>query len=304
MDEKLISDFRKAVKGKMLLRERLAMHTSFRIGGPADIWVEPRDAKEVKKILLFALNRNVPFFVIGTGSNILVNDSGVEGIVIHLGASPFKNIRISGNNVTVGAGYGMSALVRLCCERGLAGMESLTGIPGTVGGAVHMNAGGSTNPIFKNIGDFVTSVKVLEPSGNIKRLKREEIEFGYRCSSLHPCIILEATLKLEKGDRDVLNSSRIKFLNMKKQKQALDVYSAGCVFKNPENFQFTCGQMIDMLGLKGASVGGAEVSGKHANFIVNKKDASCQDVMKLIEFIKMKVKDNYNIDLELEIKII
>ncbi|MFA6078532.1 MAG: UDP-N-acetylmuramate dehydrogenase [Candidatus Omnitrophota bacterium] len=304
MDKKLIADLKKAVKGKILVREKLSMHTSFRIGGPADIWVEPSDTKELKKIILFASERNVSLFVIGTGSNVLVNDSGVEGIVIHLGASSFRSIKIKGNNVTVGAGYSMSALVRLCCEKGLAGMESMTGIPGTVGGAIHMNAGGSTNPIFKNIGDFVTSVKVMEPNGSIKRLKREDIQFGYRCSSLHSYIIIEATLKLEKGDKAILNSSRIKFLDMKKQKQALDAYSAGCVFKNPENFQFTCGQMIDMLGLKGASVGGAEVSGKHANFIINKKDASCRDVIELIKFIKTKVKDNYNIDLELEIKVI
>ena len=300
----MIHEFKKRIKGKVLLNERLSRHTTFRIGGPADIWVEPYDTRELKAIYLFAQESHIPLFIIGGGSNILVNDTGVPGIVVHLGSPYFKKASVKGRTVTVGAGYSVAALVRLSCQEALAGMESLVGIPGTVGGALYMNAGGSTNPIYKNISDFLTSVKAMDHEGNIKTLKKSEIKFGYRKSSLASYTILQAAFRLDRGDRAVLVSSCKKFLNMKRQKQALDVPSAGCAFKNPENFQFTCGQMIDMLGLKGKKIGGAGISEKHGNFIVNSDKASAGDVMKLIDFVKEKVKENYNIDLELEIKIV
>jgi UDP-N-acetylmuramate dehydrogenase len=300
----MISELKRRVKGRVMLNEKLSRHTTFKIGGPADIWVEPADTRELKGIYLFAKENNIPLFVIGGGSNLLVNDTGVQGIVMHLGSPAFKKTAVKGSTVTVGAGYTIAALVRLCCQEGLAGMESLVGIPGTVGGALYMNAGGSTNPIYKNIGEFVKSVKVMDHDGNIRTLKKEQIEFGYRRSSLSPYIILEVVFDLTSGDRSILSSSCSKFLAMKRQKQTLDVPSAGCVFKNPEGFQFTCGQMIDMLGLKGKKMGGAEISVKHGNFIINSNGASAEDVKKLIEFVKAKVKENYNIDLELEIKIV
>jgi len=304
MDKKMENDLKRQVKGKILLREPLKRHTTFKIGGPADMWVEPRDTKELKKVLRFAKEHGIPLAVIGGGSNLLVKDTGIEGIALHLGAPFFKKASVRGNVVTVSAGHSISSLVRLCCNEALSGMESLVGIPGTVGGALYMNAGGSSNPIFKNIGEFVFSVKVMDYDGNIKTLKKDRIEFGYRKSSLSSCIILQVVFKLEKADRSVLSSSCSKFLTMKRQKQALDVPSAGCIFKNPSGFQFTCGQMIEMLGLKGKKLGGAEISEKHANFIVNRGKASAEDVTKLINFIKDKVKKNYNIDLELEIKVI
>lgn len=304
MDNKMIEELKTRVKGRVLMNEKLARHTTFKIGGPADIWVEPADIKELKAIYLFAKKNNIPLFVIGGGSNLLVKDSGLSGIVIHLGSAAFKGVSVKGTTLTVGAGYSIAALVRFACEEGLTGMESLVGIPGTLGGALYMNAGGSTNPIYKNISEFVTSVKVMDSEGSVRTLKNDEMEFGYRRSSLKPYIVLEASFKLEKGDKTVLKSSCVKFLNMKREKQALDIPSAGCVFKNPDGFQFTCGQLIDMLGLKGKKMGGAEISEKHGNFIVNTNGATSEDVLKLIDFVKMKVKENYNIDLELEIKII
>jgi len=206
--------------------------------------------------------------------------------------------------VRVGAGFSMSQLVRLCCNKSLGGIESLIGIPGTVGGAVYMNAGGSTNPIYRNIGEYVTSLKVMDYNGNIKTMKRKQLKFGYRQSNLRPYVILEVMLKLERYDKDVLNSQCRSFLKMKREKQTLDMPSAGCVFKNPKDFQFTCGQIIDMLGLKGKRIGGAEVSKKHANFIINRNNATCEDVLRLVDYIKNKVMENYKIALELEIKVI
>lgn len=167
-----------------------------------------------------------------------------------------------------------------------------------------MNAGGSTNPIFKNIGDLVLSLKVMDYDGTVKILDKDEVLFGYRCSSLSQFIILEACFRLERSDRGILVSSAAQFLKMKRDKQVLDIPSAGCIFKNPKDFQFTCGQMIDMLGLKGKRIGGAEISARHANFIVNKGGATCSDVKSLIKFIQDKAKSNYDVDLELEVKII
>ena len=292
------------IKGSIKLGEPLDRHTSFRIGGPAALWAEPKDTKELKKILRFSRKNKIHTFVIGGGSNVLVSDRGFNGMVLHLGSPFFKNIAIRGTTVKVGAGYSVPALVRSCCSEGLSGLESLIGIPGTVGGAVYMNAGGWSRPLYKNIGDYITSLKTMDYEGNIKVLRKKDIKFGYRHSSLSSYIILEATLKLKKEDSSTLTSRCSKFLKMKREKQALDIPSAGCVFKNPDNFQFTTGQLIDMLGLKGARMGGAEISCKHANFIINKKGASCKDVIRLIDLIKKKVMDNYNIPLELEIKVI
>jgi UDP-N-acetylmuramate dehydrogenase len=192
----------------------------------------------------------------------------------------------------------------MCCEKALSGFESLVGIPGTIGGAVYMNAGGWASPIFRNIGEIVESLKIMDETGKIKVLPKDEIEFGYRRSGMDKFIILEAVLKLRPGEKNALMSSVSHFLKMKREKQVLDMPSAGCMFKNPPDSQFTCGQMIDTLGLKGKCVGGAEVSPKHANFIVNKGGATCKDVLSLAEIVKKKVKDNYDIDLEMEVRVV
>ncbi len=304
MDERAIGEFKSMIKGKVATREAIARHTSFRIGGPADIWVEPSDIEDLKVVLTFASSRKIPVFVIGNGTNLLASDSGFRGIIVHLGADYFKRIKIKGTTIRIGSGFSLPKLVRLACLRGLSGFESLVGIPGTVGGAVYMNAGGSTNPVYKNIGEMVTSLKVMDYKGRIKTLKAKDVEFGYRTSNLGPYIILEVLLKTEKGSRDIITSSCDAFLNLKKEKQVLDMPSAGCIFKNPSDFQFTCGQMIDMLGLKGKRIGGAEISAKHANFIVNRNEASCKDVMALAGLVKRKIKSNYDVDLELEVKVI
>jgi len=302
--EGLLTSFRKIVKGEVRPRESLARHSSFRIGGPADIWVEPRDASDLRRVLAFSRERNIPTFVIGNGSNLLVGDNGFRGIVINLGSALFKKIKIAGTRITVGGGYSLPKLVNVACGKGLGGLESMVGIPGTIGGAIYMNAGGYTNPIYRNIGDLVISLKVMDYSGKVKVLKKEEIPFSYRTSGLDSYIILEAVLGFQKSSSKTLLQSSYKFLNMKKEKQVLDMPSAGCVFKNPKDFQFTCGQMIDMLGLKGKRIGGAEVSEKHANFIINRDCASAKDVTALIDFVRERVMKNYDIPLELEIKVI
>lgn len=294
----------KIIKGKIRTDEMLAGHTSFRIGGPADIWVEPSDAADLRRVLKFARKNKVPLFIIGNGSNLLVNDCGFRGIVARLSAPYFNSAFIKGKNVRAGAGFSLPKLIKMCCDRSLAGLESLAGIPGTVGGAVYMNAGGSANPMYKNIGDLVTSVRVMDYSGTMKIFRKKDLVFGYRRSSLQPYIILEVTLKLSNGESGNIASSFNQFISIKREKQALDIPSAGCVFKNPPGFQFTCGQMIDMLGLKGKTIGGAEISSKHANFIVNRGGANAKDVLAMIDLVKGRVRENYKVPLELEIKVL
>ena len=303
-DNGWIEELKGLVEGKITIGEKIASHTYFKIGGRADVWAEPRDAKDLANILALVKRRRVPLFLIGNGSNILVSDDGFRGLVVRLGSAYFQKLKIGGRIVKVGAGFSLQKLVGICCNKGLGGLESLVGIPASVGGAILMNAGGSTNPIFKNIGDLVRSLKVMDRNGKIKTLEKKDIGFAYRSSSLRPYIILEAELKLESNDKDILVSRRSKFFKIKNEKQVLDMPSAGCIFKNPYDFQFTCGQMIDMLGLKGRRIGRARISEKHGNFIVNEGGAACSNVMSLINLIKRKVSENYSIDLELEIDII
>lgn len=303
-NKNLVAQLKRSVRGKVRLGEPLSRHTSLRIGGNTQIWVEPADIADLKRVLAFVKANRIPMFIIGNGSNVLASDSGFDGIVIHLGASAFSRIALRGTDVHVGAGLGLSRLVRISCEKALAGLESLVGIPGTVGGAVYMNAGGYNNPMYRNIGEVVSSVKVMDYNGAVKVIRKNDLKLGYRSSNLDKYILLEASLKLEKGDRESLLASCGKFMRIKREKQVLNKPNAGCFFKNPDNFQFTCGQMIDMLKLKGTSVGGAQISAKHANFIINRGGATCSDVLKLVAFIKDSVKKNYGIDLELEVKLL
>ena len=304
IDDKIIEELKSLVTGDVKTDEPLSSHTSFKIGGSGRIWFEPRDEADLKKVLAFAKAKRIPYFVIGNGSNILARDAGFNGILIHLGGENFKKIKLSGKTVRVGAGFSLPKLVNLCCQKGLAGLESMVGIPGTIGGAIYMNAGGWTNPIFRNIGETVEALKVISPEGKTKILKKDDLKFDYRCSNLENHIILEAGLELTYGDKDALTSSVSHFLKMKREKQALDTPSAGCVFKNPPDFQFSCGQMVDMLGLKGTQIGGAQISKKHANFIINTGGATCKDVLDLVKLVKDKVRENYSIELEFEVKVI
>lgn len=304
LEDKIIEEMQRIIGGDIRIDEPISSHTSFKIGGASRVWFEPRDEDNLKKVLAFAKKRRIPSFVIGNGSNILARDAGFNGILIHLGGDNFKKIKFSGKTIRVGAGFSLPKLVNLCCQKGLAGLESMVGIPGTVGGAIYMNAGGWTNPIFRNIGETVEALKVISPEGKTRILKKNDLKFDYRCSNLENHIILEAGLELRDGNRDTIMSSASNFLKMKRDKQVLDTPSAGCVFKNPPDFQFTCGQMIEMLGLKGTRIGGAQISVKHANFIVNNGGATCKDVLDLAELVKNKVRENYNIELEFEVKVV
>ena len=281
--------------------EEMKNHTSFKIGGKADFFVKPSNIKEIQNILQFAKNNNVPITVVGNGSNILVKDGGIRGITIK---PDLQDISIFENDdnaqIIVGAGYSVSKLSMLATTKEITGLEFLAGIPGTIGGAIRMNAGAYGSEIK----DSIVQVKCMDYDGNIVELQKDNLNFGYRTSvfSEKKYIILEAKLELQYGDKAEIEARVQDFLNQRKEKQPLAMPSAGSVFKRGNGF--ITAHLIDEAGLKGYSIGGAEVSKIHAGFIVNKGNATANDVISLIEYVKKVILEKYNEELELEVLIV
>lgn len=288
----------KNLKGKLKIDEPLKRHTTFKIGGPGRYFIEPRDEQDLRRLIKSAGINNLPLLVIGGGSNLLVNDEGVNGLVVKLNSPHFKRFFFDGNTLKAGSGCLLNLLLKVARERSLSGLEFLSGIPGTLGGALVMNAGIA----HKNIGDLVEEVTVMDYNGKIKILNKKQIRFGYRVCSLSGYIVLDACLKLSVKNREQISTAIKNYLRQRKEKQELSLPSAGCVFKNPKGAP-PAGRLIDLCGLKGKRIGGACVSAKHANFIVNTGRASAKDVSKLIKLIVENVKDKFNLQLEPEIKI-
>jgi len=272
-------------------------HTTFKIGGPAKYFIEPKDTHELKLLLSSIKRYNIPLLVIGGGSNILVNDRGVRAIVLSLNPPIFKKISFHNNHVFAASGVALSRVIRLAQKQGLSGLEFLSGIPGRVGGALAMNAGIPG----ENIGDLVEEASVMDYNGNIKNLNKKKIKFGYRASSLSKYIILSARLKLIKKDKQEIKNRIKRYLSRRKLTQDLSWSSAGCIFKNPKGV--SAGELIDLCGLKGKRIGGACISRIHANFILNLGQARARDVLKLMDLAKKDVKKKFNVSLEPEIKI-
>lgn len=300
-------NWQKGLKGKVRLDEPLKKHTTFKIGGPARFFIEPIDVEDLRLSLGLAKKEGLPVFVIGAGSNLLVNDGGLNGVIIRLCASYFKEFSCyNGNIINAGGGLALGRLVWSVWEMGLSGAEFLTGIPGTVGGALAMNAGVSEkghnrSRITRSIGQIVQSVTVMDSSGRIRILGKKEINFGYRESSLSRYIILSALLKMKKEGKSRINRRIRSYLESRLITQDLSKPSAGCIFRNPKGD--SAGRLIDSCGLKGKRIGDAAVSLKHANFILNLGYSSSREVIKLMDLIEGKVKERFDIDLEPEIKI-
>jgi UDP-N-acetylmuramate dehydrogenase len=235
--------------------------------------------------------------ILGGGSNLLVRDEGVPGVVVHLADAVFSKIEVEGTSVTAGAGALLSHLISESVKAGLAGLDTLVGIPGTVGGALHGNAGGKSG----DIGQHVRSVKVLTISGESFVRQEDELAFAYRFSSLNELIILEARFDLHREDPDEITRRMRKLWIMKKATQPLTFQSAGCIFKNPRGM--SAGWLIEQAGLKGTRVGEVEFSDRHANFIVTHPGATSKDVLQLIEQAQTKVSGQFGVDLELEVEI-
>ncbi len=271
--------------------------TWYGVGGNADYLLTPRNLNELKEVTKRCNENSIPIYILGQGSNVLVKDEGVRGAVIKLGGNDFANVEFDGEVVTAWAGASLSKLVLDCVRKKLSGLEGLTGIPGTIGGAVRMNAGGS----FGDIGASVESVILMDKDGNVFEKSKPELEFDYRWVNITAKFILAAKLRLVESDSEQILRNIKEIWIYKKNSQPMDKRNAGCIFKNPRGL--SAGALIDRAGLKGTQCGGAEVSDKHANFIIANKGCTASDVIELISIVKAKVREKFDVSLELELEI-
>ena len=293
-----INELRSIVKGSLLENEPMSKHTSYGIGGPASAYITPKDRDDLCSILKFAVKNDITVYFIGSGSNLLVSDDGINGIVI----SPAKSLRmleIEDNSIVAESGVMLGKLVKETMKRNLTGLESLIGVPGTLGGALIMNAGAFGG----EISNYLISVDVMTSKGKLKSYKADEIDFSYRFSSFSTNeFILLARFTLEFEDPNIISERRKMASSGRKTNQPLRFRSAGSVFKNPKDH--AAGYLIDKVGLKGKRIGDAEISTHHANFFINHGNASASDITELIELAKNAVLKKFDIELELEIKTI
>ena len=284
-------------KDNVRINEPMKNHTTFKIGGPAQYYVTPESVTQIQEVVSLCRNMNIPLHVIGNGSNILVGDDGVDGVVLAL-FNTFSDYEIKDNVITAQAGMSLIKLAVIALREGLTGLEFASGIPGSVGGAVYMNAGAYDGQMK----DVVTSVTVLDEAGNIRILGRDELDMGYRTSAVakHNMIVLQVIIELKAGNKEQIKDRMNQLSELRKQKQPLEYPSAGSTFKRPE--RYFAGKLIADAGLKGYSIGGAAVSEKHAGFVVNMGGATAKDVVELTDYIKKRIIEQFGVTLELEIK--
>ena len=275
-------------------KEPMKKHTTFRIGGPADVFVAPENLNEIEAVCRFAKEQEIPLFVLGNGSNLLVADEGMDGIVLQ----NYSGIEVRGNELVVKAGTLLSSTSKAALSEELTGFEFAGGIPGTFGGAVVMNAGAYGGEMVQ----VLKEVTVLTKEGEVKTLKAEELELGYRTSNVleNEYVVLEGVIKLEKGNKEEIKAKMDEYALARKTKQPLEYPSAGSTFKRPEGY--FAGKLIQDAGLKGYQVGDAQVSEKHSGFVINRGDATAADVMQLISDVKDKVKEQFGVTMEPEVK--
>ena len=275
----------------------LAPLTWMNLGGPAQFFLEPRDQAELQKVVACCHDNGIPLYVLGSGSNLLVRDEGVTGAVIRLSNASFAEISVDGTTVRAGSGALLSQAISVSVRDGLAGLEVLAGIPGTIGGAIRGNAGGRSG----EISETARSVTVMTAKGEIATRTGDDLSFGYRSSSVAEPLILEGTFQLRTDDPDEITNRMRKIWIMKKASQPLAEQSAGCIFKNPRGE--SAGKLIDQAGLKRTRLGGAEVSDRHANFVVTHDGCKSDDVLRLVDLIRSKITERFGVDLELEIQV-
>ena len=302
MTKKILDEIYKILpKDKVLLNEPMKNHTSMKVGGPAEIFIKAASEYEVEYVTRIANENNIPLCIVGNGSNLLVKDEGIKGIVLKIQINKIEiNRKVSYVEVKVGSGVALGALAYTLIQEEITGFEELSGIPGTIGGAIRMNAGAHG----KEMKDIVIDTKVLDMRGNTHIISNKEHEFEYRSSifSKEKYIILETTLKLKSGNREKIKKNIEEYLVWRKEKQPIDYPNAGSTFKRGKNF--ITAALIDECGLKGYTIGGAQVSNKHAGFIINIGDATAKDVLELIEYVKTEVYKKTGKIIELEIEVI
>jgi UDP-N-acetylmuramate dehydrogenase len=292
--------------------EPMSRHTSLRVGGPAEAFVTPENVADLETLVKWSWDRGLSYVIIGKGTNLLVKDNGIQGIAIALAKCLNKIDQTDSNNdeviVTVMAGVNLKTLCSYALKQGLEGMNFALGIPGTVGGGIVMNAG-TSHGSMENV---LKTINVLLPTGEIRRIKKESLDFGYRKLSWNPeltdgyrdqTVILDGQFCLWHSDPELLKKTAREIIRTRKKRQPIGWPSAGCFFKNPASGE-TAGQLIEMAGLKGKSVGGAQISSKHANFFINRRKASATDFLELMDLVRKAVLEKFNIHLESEVKIV
>jgi len=299
MDE-LIKQLKLAQIGKVKESEPMSQHTTIKIGGPADLFIEPSSIESLLKTMQIILKHNVPWRAIGRGSNLLVSDKGIKGAVIKLG-SGLDELTIDETEVKAGGGQSLISLATTISRKGLKGFEFAGGIPGSVGGAVYMNAGAHGSDISK----VLKKAHILFEDGSMEWLTNAELEFSYRSSILQkkrPGIVLEAVFELQQGDREEITKELQKNKDYRKETQPWNFPCAGSIFRNPlPNY---AGRLVESAGLKGHQIGGAKISEMHGNFIVNTGNATAEDVLTLIQHVKDTILSLYDIRMETEVEII
>ncbi|CCQ97958.1 UDP-N-acetylenolpyruvoylglucosamine reductase [[Clostridium] ultunense Esp] len=296
---KLYTLFKDKSFGEILFDEPMKNHTSFKIGGPADIMVIPNTEREVIESIKFCRDNHIKYFIMGNGTNLLVKDTGIRGVVIKI-ANGFDNIEIDGNKVICQSGTLISVIAKEALRQSLAGFEFASGIPGTIGGAITMNAGAYGGEMK----DIVTKVRVLDKNNNVVELTNGEMNFRYRGSTVidQELVVLGVELELEEGEYSQIEEKMKDLTHRRVSKQPLDLPSGGSTFKRPTGFY--AGKLIDDAGLRGIRYGDAQISEKHCGFMVNRGEATFDEVFTLIKTVQKIVYDKFNIMLEPEIKII
>ncbi|WP_428864367.1 UDP-N-acetylmuramate dehydrogenase [Clostridium sediminicola] len=298
MNEYFLKDLKEIFREKDIkINEPMKYHTSFKVGGPADCLVLPEKKEQILKVIELCQEYNIPYFIMGNGSNLLVRDGGIRGVVIKL--TQLNNMEVKGETIVVQSGALLTHVSIAALKAELKGFEFACGIPGTVGGAVAMNAGAYDGEISQ----IIQSAVVIDNHGRIKNLLKDEMDLGYRNSKILKCgyTVLEATFVFEKGEYNEIKEKIDDLINRRVTKQPLEYASAGSTFKRPEGY--FAGKLIQDSGLKGKTIGDAKVSVKHSGFIINKGNATAEDILKLIKFVQKTVKDNYGVELKTEVRI-
>ena len=297
MIETVMNEINNKTASLCLMNESLKKHTTYGIGGPADLMIFPKSKQDLIKVIEIINENKIQLTILGSGSNVLVSDNGIRGAVISLKNS-LKQIEVDDNILYAECGTMLGKIVKHAVKNNLIGLENLNGVPGTLGGALIMNAGAWGGEISENL----IHVEVINSKSEIQKIQKKDLNFSYRQSSFNKDdILLSAKFNLKKADKDIIKENFIEAQSGRKKSQPLNKRSAGSLFKNPKNN--SAGKLLDEAGLKGFSIGDAKISEKHANFFINDGDASSRDMLMLIKKAHKEVKDKFNVNLSLEVKL-
>ena len=287
-------------KGSIRYNEPMKKHTTMKVGGPCECMVEPSSIEEIQKIIEYSKKNNIKYYVIGNGSNLLVKDEGVHALIIKI-ANKFSGFEVNGEHIKAYSGCSVPKLSQIAKENSLSGLEFACGIPGSVGGGIRMNAGAYGSEMV----NVVEKVGFLDENGNLNEIDGKDANFTYRHSMFveNPeYVVVYAIYKLQKGNKEEISRVMEENMNSRKQKQPIEYPNFGSVFKRPEGY--FVGKLVDDCGLKGYKIGGAQVSTKHSGFMINAGNATCKDVLDLIEYVKEKVYEKFNVKLQEEVVIL